>query len=48
MTSRVLSTYFELHRRYYRSVNLERDLDKPDAVKGYVPTERSAEACGEF
>ncbi|WP_316793068.1 hypothetical protein [Thermoleptolyngbya oregonensis] len=40
----VLSNYFELHRRYYRSVNLERDLDKPDAVQGYVPTERSAEA----
>ncbi|MGA7936752.1 MAG: hypothetical protein WCA35_24565, partial [Kovacikia sp.] len=40
----VLSNYFELHRRYYRSVNLERDLDKPDAVQGYVPTERSAVA----
>lgn len=39
-----LSTYFEVHRRYYRSVNLERDLDKPSAVQGYVPTERSAEA----
>ncbi len=44
MTHQVLSSYFELHRRYYRSVNLERDLDKPDAVQGYVPTERSAEA----
>lgn len=44
MTNRVLSTYFELHRRYYRSVNLERDLDKPDAVQGYVLTERSVEA----
>ncbi|OUC12890.1 MAG: hypothetical protein B0A82_20145 [Alkalinema sp. CACIAM 70d] len=40
----ILSTYFQLHRRYYRSVNLERDLDKPDAVQGYVPTERSADA----
>ena len=37
----VLSDYFKLHRRYYRSVNLERDLDKPDAVQGYVPTERT-------
>jgi hypothetical protein len=46
MTNQVLSTYFELHRRYYRSVNLERDLDKPDAVQGYVPTERSAIALG--
>lgn len=44
MTHKVLSTYFKLHRRYYRSVNLERDLDKSDAVQGYVPTERSAEA----
>ncbi len=44
MTNKVLSAYFELHRRYYRSVNLERDLDKPDAVQGYVPTERSAVA----
>jgi hypothetical protein len=44
MTNKVLSAYFGLHRRYYRSVNLERDLDKSDAVQGYVPTERSAEA----
>ena len=39
-----LSNYFSLHRRYYRSVNLERDFDKPDAVKGYVLTERSLDA----
>jgi len=44
MTNKALSTYFDLHRRYYRSVNLGRDLDKPDAVQGYVPTERSVEA----
>lgn len=44
MTNRVLSAYFELHRRYYRSVNLERNLDKSDAVEGYVLTERSTEA----
>ena len=36
-----LSSYFKLYRRYYRSVNLERDLDKSDAVKGYVLTERT-------
>jgi hypothetical protein len=42
MNDKVLSDYFKLHRRYYRSVNLERDLDKPDAVQGYVPTERTA------
>lgn len=39
-----LSAYFSVNRRYYRSVNLERDLDKPDAVQGYVPTERSVDA----
>ncbi|MGF1495916.1 MAG: hypothetical protein ACFB8W_03710 [Elainellaceae cyanobacterium] len=39
-----LSSYFSLHRRYCRSVNLERDLDKPGAVAGYIPTERSADA----
>lgn len=44
MANQTLSTYFRLHRRYYRSVNLERDLNKPDAVQGYVPTERSADA----
>ncbi len=44
MTDKTLSSYFQLHRRYYRSVNLERDLDKPDVVQGYVPTERAANA----
>lgn len=44
MTNKKLSTYFNLHRRYFRSINLERDLDIPDAVLGYVPTERSFEA----
>lgn len=37
-----LNQYFEIHRRYHRSVNLERDLHKADAVEGYVLTERSA------
>jgi hypothetical protein len=44
MTNQKLSTYFNLNRRYFRSVNLERDLDIPDAVLGYVPTERSIDA----
>ena len=39
-----LSNYFSLHRRYHRSVNLERDFDQPDAVEGYVLTERSLDA----
>lgn len=38
----MLSQYFEIHRRYHRSVNLERDLLQADAVEGYVLTERSA------
>jgi hypothetical protein len=41
MSGERLSTYFKLHRRYYRSVNLERDLNKVDALQGYIPTERS-------
>ncbi|NJL57368.1 hypothetical protein HC928_21185 [bacterium] len=39
-----LAKYFSLHRRYHRSVNLERDFDNPDAVEGYVLTERSLDA----
>ncbi|MEM9539117.1 MAG: hypothetical protein AAGA60_06350 [Cyanobacteria bacterium P01_E01_bin.42] len=41
MNNQKLASYFRLHRRYYRSVNLERDLDKSDAVQGYILTERS-------
>lgn len=33
-----------LKRRYNRSVNLERDLDDPHAVRGYVPTGASMKA----
>ena len=39
-----LSNYFSLYRRYYRSVNLERDIAKPSAVQGYILTERASEA----
>jgi hypothetical protein len=48
MQTKSLSTYFNLHRRYFRSINLERDLDKSDAVQGYVPTERSTDALQRF
>ena len=37
-----LSALFTIHRRYHRSINLERDLGKASAVEGYVLTERSA------
>ncbi|MEB3231966.1 MAG: hypothetical protein VKJ64_13225, partial [Leptolyngbyaceae bacterium] len=39
-----LAHYFGLNRRYARSINLTRDLDRRDAVQGYVPTERSLDA----
>ena len=44
MTDQPLSNYFSLYRRYYRSVNLERDIAKPSAVEGYILTERASEA----
>lgn len=36
-----LSEYFQLDRRYARSINLERDLDNPNSLAGYVLTDRS-------
>jgi hypothetical protein len=39
-----LSDYFSIKRRYSRSINLERDFDKIDALQGYIPTERSVDA----
>ncbi|MDB9518513.1 hypothetical protein PN466_16330 [Roseofilum reptotaenium CS-1145] len=42
MSQNVLANYFQLHRRYYRSVNLERDIDRSQAIAGYILTERSA------
>ncbi|MCM1982005.1 hypothetical protein [Lyngbya confervoides] len=44
MKSQKLAHFFSLERRYYRSVNLERDLKSRDALHGYLLTERSAEA----
>ena len=39
-----LSQYFSVNRRYSRSINLERDVERLDALVGYIPTERSVEA----
>ncbi|MBW4641838.1 MAG: hypothetical protein KME23_02240 [Goleter apudmare HA4340-LM2] len=39
-----LSEYFSLKRRYSRSINVERDLEKIDVLEGYIPTERSVDA----
>jgi hypothetical protein len=44
MTDKSLRNYFSLNRRYYRSINLVRDLDKRESVQGYIPTERSTDA----
>ncbi|HEY9608987.1 hypothetical protein [Allocoleopsis sp.] len=38
-----LSEYFRLNRRYSRSINLERDLELPNTVEGYVLTERAVD-----
>src|SRR6202162_2310996 len=43
-----LSNYIKVHRRYFRSVNLERDLEIPDSVLGYVLTSRSADTIERF
>ncbi|WP_052345433.1 hypothetical protein [Planktothrix rubescens] len=42
--NKTLSNYFSLNRRYSRSVNLERDLERLDALEGYILTERSIDA----
>lgn len=42
--NRPLSQYFSLNRRYSRSINLERDLERVEALVGYVPTEKSVDA----
>ncbi|WP_242050078.1 hypothetical protein [Planktothricoides raciborskii] len=39
-----LSDYFQINRRYSRSINLERDLENIDALDGYIFTERSLES----
>ena len=43
--NKALSEYFGIVRRYFRSINIERDLDKIDALKGYILTERSVDAA---
>jgi hypothetical protein len=39
-----LSDLISINRRYARSVNLERDLDLPEVVEGYILTERAVDA----
>ncbi|MEB3884308.1 hypothetical protein [Lyngbya sp. CCY1209] len=42
--TKFLSDYFGLNRRYSRSINIERDLDREEALAGYIITERSLDA----
>ena len=44
MTNNTLANLFSVERRYSRSVNLERDLERSDALKRYLLTERSVDA----
>lgn len=39
-----LSEHFRIRRRYMRSVNLERDMERADSLDGYVPTPRALES----
>jgi hypothetical protein len=41
LANNALANHVSVHRRYARSVNLERDLQRPEAVAGYVPTEQA-------
>ncbi|NJK35122.1 MAG: hypothetical protein HC919_09295 [Oscillatoriales cyanobacterium SM2_2_1] len=36
-----LANFFGIHRRFARSINLERDFDSDDAGRGYILTDRS-------
>ena len=39
-----LSDKITVNKRYYRSINLERDFDNPDSVTGFVVTSKVAES----
>ncbi|WP_261198786.1 hypothetical protein [Laspinema olomoucense] len=34
--TKLLSNYFSLNRRYSRSINIERDLERAEALAGYI------------
>jgi len=44
VTTQSLAELLSVNRRYARSVNIERDFDVPDAVEGYILTERAVDA----
>jgi hypothetical protein len=43
-----LSNFISVKRRYSRSVNLERDIEIPDSLIGYVPTTRAIDGIERF
>ncbi len=42
------SDFIHVNEGFQTSVNLEYDLNKPEKVKGYIPTEQSVKVLGEF
>ena len=42
------SDFIYVNEGFQTSVNLEYDLNKPEKVKGYIPTEQSVKVLGEF
>lgn len=44
MMNKPLCQYFSLYRRYSRSINLERDSERLEALEGYIFTERAVDA----
>ena len=44
VSSQCLAEFLSVNRRYARSINLERDFDSPEAVDGYILTDRAVDA----
>ncbi len=43
-----LYDYIKIKRRYTRSINLERDLDVADSIRGYIPTPKAIDFIQRF
>lgn len=43
-----LYDYIKIKRRYTRSINLERDLEVADSIKGYIPTPKANDFIQRF
>ncbi|MGD9577959.1 MAG: hypothetical protein AB7Y74_06895, partial [Syntrophorhabdus sp.] len=44
----IYSDFVSVKRRYTRSVNLERDINIPDSIDGYIPTSRTMDGLTRF